>query len=163
MTLSNKAIAHPNLLREVWSFALRLTCNQQLAEELVATTYLTAARSNTCLTKNKAPRIVMFSVALNVWLRHRDSHRRFFDDLPVKQRAIVEDSRFSMFSLNSLPEKERIAVILVDGHRLSFEDAAWVLDAKTDTLKRWLLRAYAARCHRANCRSDDDSEMRVTS
>jgi DNA-directed RNA polymerase specialized sigma24 family protein len=144
MTLSNKAMAHPDILREVWNFSLRLTCNPQLAEELVATTYLTAAGSITCPTKNKAPRIVMFSVALNVWLKHRDSDRRFFGGLPLKQRAVVEDSSFLTCSLNSLPDKERIAVILVDGHRLSLEDAAWVLDAKTDTLKRWLLRAYTA-------------------
>ncbi|WP_152038192.1 RNA polymerase sigma factor [Paraburkholderia hospita] len=144
MTLTNKAMADPNLLREVWNFALRLTCNLRLAEELVATTYLTAARTNRCLTTNKAPRIVMFSVALNVWPKQRDGARRFFVDLPFKQRAVVEDSRFSICSLNSLPEKERIAVILVDGHKLSFEDAAWVLGAKTETLTRWLLRAYTA-------------------
>ncbi|WP_133062261.1 RNA polymerase sigma factor [Paraburkholderia hospita] len=144
MTPTNKDLAHSNLLREVWNFALRLTCNPQLAEELVATTYLTAARSNICLIKSKAPRIVMLSVASNVWLKHRDSQRRFLDGLRLKQRSVIEDSRFSISSLNSLPEKERIAVILVDGHRLTFEDASWVLDVNTDTLKSWLLRAYSS-------------------
>jgi RNA polymerase sigma-70 factor (ECF subfamily) len=144
MTPSNKDLAHSNLLPEVWNFALRLTCNPQLAEELVATTYLTAARSNICLIKSKAPRVVMFSIALNVWLKHRDSQRRFLDGLRLKQRSVIEDSRFSISPLNSLPEKERIAVILVDGHRLNFEDASWVLDVNTDTLKSWLLRAYSS-------------------
>jgi DNA-directed RNA polymerase specialized sigma24 family protein len=145
MTLFNKAMTHPGLLRELWNFSLRVTRNMQLAEKLVATTYTIAARIDISLTKDKPPRIVMFSVALNSWLKHRDSYRLFIDDFPLTERTTEVDLCFSTRTLNSLAEHERIAVILVDGHKLGFEDAAWVLGTKTDTLKKWLLRAYTAR------------------
>jgi DNA-directed RNA polymerase specialized sigma24 family protein len=145
MTSSTKAMADAGLLRELWNFSLRLTCNVQLAEQLVAETYLTATRRGIRQSKSKPLRIVMFSVVLAVWIKHRDGPRRFFNDSRLEHRPVAEDPCLSIGSLNSLAEQERIAVILVDGQKLIFDDAAWVLGTNTETLAKWLLRAYSSR------------------
>ena len=135
-------------LSHVYRFALRLTGNPDMAEDLTQDTFLRAWRNRRGLRDHRAVRVWLFRIAANRWrdkvLRRcrRPDHVEFSDDdchgsraLPDREAGDREDVRRAMEALDSLPPRQREVLYLHAVEGLSLAEIAEVLDIKPDAVK----------------------------
>lgn len=150
-------------MREVYNAARRLSWDDDAAADLVQETYLRAFRTFDSFRPGTNCRAWLFTILYSVHINRWRKAKRELDPMPVEEieerysRWVeapgVEDpladvtvwgmdwSRDVEAALASLPETFRSAVLLVDVHELSYEEAAAALDCPVGTVRSRLFRA----------------------
>jgi RNA polymerase sigma-70 factor (ECF subfamily) len=141
-----------NLLEEfvpgVYRFALRLTHDPHVAEDLTQETFLRAWRRQGLLRHPEALRVWLFRIVANLW---RDQLRRgklpvaragplpadFVGGMPAPERSVEdqEDVRRAMEALQGLPERQREVLYLSACEGLSAAEIAVILGISNDAVK----------------------------
>ncbi|HEX9755340.1 MAG TPA: sigma-70 family RNA polymerase sigma factor [Gemmatimonadales bacterium] len=150
-------------MREVYNAARRLTLDDDTAADLVQETYLRAFRTFDSFRPGTNCRAWLFTILYSVHINRWRKTKRELGPLPVDE---IEE-RFSLWlhetgaedpladaaiwgpewsqeveaALRALPETFRSAVLLVDVHELSYEEAAATLDCPVGTVRSRLFRA----------------------
>jgi RNA polymerase sigma-70 factor (ECF subfamily) len=132
----------------VYRFALRLTRNPQMAEDLTQETMLQAWRHRRRLRDARAARVWLFQIAVNLW---RDQARRQqrrpkqtaarLDQqqspigLPDREAIDREDLQRAIEAMDSLPPRQREVLYLHACEGLSLGEIAGVLEISPDAVK----------------------------
>jgi predicted RNA polymerase sigma factor len=95
------------------------------------------------LATHVSPRVNMIAMMLKLWKKSQLA-TGFVRTASVYVEADCDASRRLLRIVDSLPEDERIAVILVEAEQLSLADAAWALGISTTMLEQRLERANVA-------------------
>ncbi|MFN2400452.1 MAG: sigma-70 family RNA polymerase sigma factor [Gemmatimonadaceae bacterium] len=147
-------------LNDVARFAMSLARDQADADDLVQETYLRAYRSWNTFIPGSDCRRWLFTICRNVFLRTREVEHRSvaLDDPELESLAAAQlhaqalaDERAEQLAsvdlwtgidkaLGALPEPFRSAVILVDIHDQSYDDAASILGVPIGTVRSRLFR-----------------------
>jgi RNA polymerase sigma-70 factor (ECF subfamily) len=132
----------------VYRFALRLTGDPGVAEELTQETFLRAWRSRSRLRDARAARVWLFRIAANIW---RDQLRR--GRSPVAQAGLLEDAEpgkmpaperqaegreelsRALDAMAALPARQREVLHLSASEGLSIAEVAEVLGISADAAK----------------------------
>jgi DNA-directed RNA polymerase specialized sigma24 family protein len=130
-------------LPHLWFFALRLTSTSEAAERLVKETYLGLASGRHQMASHVSPRVNMIALMLMLWKEIRLA-AGFSKSAAVHIETDCEASRRLLQIIGSLPDNERIAIVLVEAEQLSLSEAAWALGISTVALDRRLERAHTA-------------------
>ena len=138
----------------VYRYALRLTRNQQQAEDLTQETLLRGWQRQRTLREPTAARVWLLRIATNL---HRDGFRalRLTAPYPAAEakspRAAVETRleqqecvALALAALDELPPRQRQAMHLVTIEQLTHQDAAAVLEITVEALKSSLSLARKA-------------------
>lgn len=138
----------------VYRFALRLTGDVDLAEELTQETFLRAWRKRSGLRDPRAVRVWLFRITANLWndqLRRRRQKvaragplvDQLESRLPSPEQTLVEadDLRQALRELNALPDRQREVLYLCAVEGLSLDEAADILDIAKDAVKSSLCQA----------------------
>ena len=144
------------LMKVLFNGALRLTHDRDAAEDLVQETYLRAYRTFDGFTDGTNAKAWLFTILYSVFVNRYRRQRREPEPLPPDEierlLARVEDTSGAPppllppsgeveAALARLPEDFRAAVMLVDLHDLSYDEAATALGCKLGTLRSRLFRA----------------------
>lgn len=151
-----EALALP-LMKPLYNAALRLSRDRQAAEDLAQETYLRAYRTFDAFAEGTNAKAWLFTILYSVFVNGHRRKRREPVSLPPEE-VEAAFARAAAAGLpappDSLPGGEEVkaalarlpadfnsAVVLVDLHELSYEEAAAALDCKIGTLKSRLFRA----------------------
>jgi RNA polymerase sigma-70 factor (ECF subfamily) len=146
----------------VWQFLHRMVHDQAVAEELAQEVFLRVYRSRATYEPSAKFTTWLYRIATHLALNHlRDSkHDRLHvradsaeeDRAPVQlvspeasaeQKMLAEDrSRRIRQAIDSLPEKQRLAVILHKYQELDYKQIAELLESSESSVKSLLFRAY---------------------
>src|SRR5262245_29853747 len=144
------------LMKVLINGALRLTHDRHAAEDLVQETYLRAYRTFDGFTDGTNAKAWLFTILYSVSVNRYRRQRREPEPLPPDELerllARVEDTSGAPppllpptgeveAALARLPEDFRAAVMLVDLHDLTYDEAATALGCKLGTLRSRLFRA----------------------
>ncbi|OHB73174.1 MAG: hypothetical protein A2V70_09125 [Planctomycetes bacterium RBG_13_63_9] len=132
----------------VYGFALRLTGNPDMAEDLTQETFLRAWRHRRRLREPRAARVWLFQIAVNLWRdrarreRRRPAHVELSDDdcpsaaaRPEQAAGDREDVGRALRAMDSLPPRQREVLYLHALEQLSLEQIAEVLAISSDAVK----------------------------
>jgi RNA polymerase sigma-70 factor (ECF subfamily) len=145
----------PEMLPRLWKFALRITGDENDAEDLVQRACLRALERSHQLQPDTAPLSWMFSIVHSTWrneLRARgvrgqlswkwdDSWLEAVADGGVRRPETPAMHVHLVKAVERLPEAQRAAMLLVAIEGLSYKEAAEVLDVPIDTIMSHLARA----------------------
>lgn len=141
------------LMRALHGVAVRLTRKPEDASEVVQETLLRAYRTFHAFEPGTSARAWLFKILHTVFLnRHRKERRSadwlplddFVERLPASGAGTPSPSVAELESaLQSLPERFRVAILLVDVEGLTYEEAAGTLDCPVGTVRSRLHRARA--------------------
>jgi RNA polymerase sigma-70 factor (ECF subfamily) len=137
-----------NHAREVYRFALYLSGDPALAEDIVSETFLRVWDS-TVSVRMETVRGYLFTIARNVFLH--DLRRRLKQDpledyhsvaaTAVREIESKEDLRDTLAALQLLPETDRTALLLRAQEGVSYEEIARVLGLSLSAVKVKIHRA----------------------
>lgn len=143
-------------MRPLYNTALRISSNPDDAADLVQETYLRALRTFDNFRPGTNCKAWLFTILYSVFINRRRKAERevgpfAVEELeqrfgPLLESAEAPASELELpaeidAALRSLPETFRSAVLLVDVHELSYEEAAVALDCPIGTLRSRLFRA----------------------
>jgi RNA polymerase sigma-70 factor, ECF subfamily len=144
----------PQLLPKLWAFSLRLSGNRQDAEDLLQRTCARALERAHQLQPGTAPLSWIYAIAQSIWiseLRAREVRwrtRAKWNDCLLNVSdpgaSTPEDllmTRQVIKVVESLPEAQRVVLLLVAVEGLSYAEAAEVLDVPIGTVMSRLSRA----------------------
>ncbi len=145
------------LMTALFHGALRLTHDRHAAEDLVQEAYLRAYRTFDGFTEGTNAKAWLFTILYSVFVNRYRRQRREPEPLPPDEleSVLARTGNASGSSppptlpasdeveaaLAKLPEDFRAAVVLVDLHDLSYEEAAMALACNVGTLRSRLFRA----------------------
>jgi RNA polymerase sigma-70 factor (ECF subfamily) len=145
----------PALLPRLWKFALRLSGDQHDAEDLVQRSCIRALERAHQLQPDTNPLSWMFSIVHTTWLnevRQRAVRGRYRIDWHESLLETAEDSAVGtpeMHLMNqrliravaSLPEKQRVVLLLVGVEGMTYHEAAQTLGVPIGTVMSRVSRA----------------------
>lgn len=130
--------------RAVFAFLLSLTRDRALAEDLTQDTFVKATRSLRGFRGGDA-RAWLFTIARSVFIDHTRRRRPTPVDLEDRHPAVagpdVEERHVIDRVLASLPDRQRMALLLVDQGGLSYAEMADAVGISADAAKGLLHRA----------------------
>jgi len=129
-------------LPQLWFFALRLTSTSAAAESLVKDSYLTLGGKRYKPATHVSPRVAMMATMVTLWKKSQQAG--FVRTAAAHVEADSDESRRLLQIVDTLPDDERIAIILVEAEHLSHADAAWALGIPAAALEQRLERAHIA-------------------
>lgn len=158
---SSFAELYGNHAREVYRFALYLSGDRALAEDIVSDTFLRAWDSGAEI-RTETVRGYLFTIARNVFLHHR---RRARLEDPIEERHVVDpqagreaewkdELRATLAALQTLPEIDRTALLLRAQEGMPYAEIARVLGLSLASTK---VRIHRARLHLAERRKGAES------
>lgn len=119
----------------------RMVQNQGQTDDLLQDAYLRAFRSLATFRKNSGFTTWLYRIVTNVCLDHLTSRRQHDSLDQIEDRAHHDDLAAAAAAavdvrsaLSTLPPEDRVAVLLIDVHQLSYEEAAKVLDVPSGTV-----------------------------
>jgi RNA polymerase sigma-70 factor, ECF subfamily len=148
----------PQLLPRLWRFAIRLTRHHEDAEDLVQRCYLRALERRHQWQVGSSLLSWLFAITHSIWMNElRSAQRRRQGSLSPEEdgfEAIADpnqntDPEFQLMnkqiiqSVDSLPEAQRLVMVLIAIEGLSYREAADVLDVPIGTVMSRLARARA--------------------
>lgn len=150
----------PEYVPRVYRYALRLTHDHHVAEDIVQETFLRAWRSRRRLRNPQSVRVWLLRIATNVWrdrLRSRACHhtgvRPLPDDVPGtvqepgEAMAERETLREVLRMMDSLPPRQRQVLYLSAVEAMRLDEVAQVLEITSQAAKASLsLARKAMRC-----------------
>ena len=152
-----------NELSALWRFALKLTASEDDAAELVQRTCLKALEQRASYSANGKLRSWLFRIEHRIWLnelRHRQVRRhsslaalqdseldaggadaRLIDNIRVDhpEGSVLFHQIINV--VNSLPEAQRIVMLLINVEGFTYAEAAEILDIPIGTIMSRLSRA----------------------
>jgi RNA polymerase sigma-70 factor, ECF subfamily len=145
----------PELLPRLWRFALRLTRDRSDAEDLVQRTCLRALERRWQCRPGTALLSWLFAIMHTIWLnevrarqRRRESSLDWEDEWTELLPAVASSDpsvrmlyRQIVEAVETLPEAQRLVMLLVDVEGLSYKEAAAVLAVPIGTVMSRLARA----------------------
>jgi RNA polymerase sigma-70 factor (ECF subfamily) len=139
---------YQNHAREVYRFALYLSGDPALAEDIVSETFLRVWDSSSAI-RLETVRGYLFAIARNLFLRDQRRSRkqdRLQDNLSIDPTAArdlqsKEDLRDTLAALQTLPELDRAALLLRAQEGVSYEEIARVLGLSLSAVKVKIHRA----------------------
>ena len=146
----------PLLLPRLWRFALRLTRHHDDAQDLVQRSYVRALERRHQWQSGSSLLSWLFAIMHSIWMNElRSAQRRREGNLGSEDDAYEEladpspgsDPEYQMMfkqvvqSVQSLPEAQRLVMVLVAVEGLSYREAADVLDVPIGTVMSRLARA----------------------
>jgi RNA polymerase sigma-70 factor, ECF subfamily len=130
--------------RAVFAFLLSLSRDRALAEDLTQDTFVKATRSLRGF-RGGNPRAWLFTIARSVFIDHTRRRRPIPVDLddrhPAPTGSDVEERHVIDTILHGLPDRQRIALLLVDQGGMSYAEMAGVVGVSPDAAKGLLHRA----------------------
>jgi RNA polymerase sigma-70 factor, ECF subfamily len=148
----------PHLLPRLWRFALRLARDAHDAEDLVQRTCVRALERRAQWQPGTALLSWLFAIEHSIWLNElRTPQRRRtgsldIESLPVDDEPMASASgnpelqlhyRQVVTAVESLPQAQRVVMLLVAVEGLSYREAADILDVPIGTVMSRLSRARA--------------------
>jgi len=147
----------PEYVPRVYRYALRLTHDHHVAEDIVQETFLRAWRSRRRLRNPQSVRVWLLRIATNVWrdrlrsrTRHDTSTRRLLNDVPgtaqgpgeamAKRETLHEVLRM----MDSLPPRQRQVLHLSAVEAMRLDEIARVLEITSQAAKASLSLARRA-------------------
>ncbi|MDO5711593.1 MAG: RNA polymerase sigma factor SigM [Micrococcales bacterium] len=137
----------------MWAVAIRTTNDPELAADAVQDAFLSAFRRAETFRGQSAVTTWLHRIVVNACL-DRLRRRKPTSDLPEDHDAVIADRRDHHASvetrldvqaaLATLPEGQRLALILVDMHGLSVAETAKILDVAEGTVKSRCSRGRSA-------------------
>lgn len=138
-------------LPHLWRFALQLSASQDTAEELVQQTILRGLEKQHQYTKDTKLRSWLFTILHSIWkndiraqyIRNNVSFDTINHDDHVSHEDSMESSqllREVMEQINSLPEAQRVVIILICAEGYSYQEASDILDVPVGTIMSRLAR-----------------------
>jgi RNA polymerase sigma-70 factor, ECF subfamily len=145
----------PDMVPRLWAFALRISGNQQDAEDLVQWACLRGLERADQLKTYTSPLGWMFSIVHSIWInesRARSRRGRAYSDWDDALLETIADPAVSdpkghasiqqiVNAVGRLPESERTAVLLVTAEGFSYSEAAKILDVSIGTIMSRLSQA----------------------
>lgn len=136
--------------RRVLGLALKITGNLALAEDVLQETFLCAHHGSKQFRGESSPGTWLYRIAVREALRARARLRRFEGarcEPPIAEPSRdrvewVEQVRQVLRMLDSLPEEQRLALVLMDVRELSAEEVGSLLGVPPSTV---YTRAFRAR------------------
>jgi RNA polymerase sigma-70 factor, ECF subfamily len=143
-------------LDALFGYAMTLTRDRNVAEDLVQETYLRAVRAANQLSPESNIKSWLFVIMRNAWLnqlRHQRSGPRFVDiEVESNTRSDLEASPHVVYlrkleraqvqdAMERLPEAYREIVLLRDFEGFTYQEIATVLDCPAGTVMSRLARA----------------------
>ncbi len=139
----------------LWRFALRLTRHQQESEDLLQRTYVRALERRHQWQPASSLISWLFAIMHSIWVNEvQSAYRRKIGQFESDQQweNIAEtnasgDPEFSMMckqivqAVDSLPEAQRLVMVLIAAEGLSYREAADVLNIPIGTVMSRLARA----------------------
>jgi RNA polymerase sigma-70 factor (ECF subfamily) len=138
--------------REVYQFALYLSGDPALAEDIVSETFLSIWDS-AAVARMETVRGYLFTIARNLFLHdlrrkgkqdpledHLDD-KRLVDGNAVRDLECKEDLRDTLAQLQTLPETDRAALLLRAQEGISYEEIARILGLSLSSVKVKIHRA----------------------
>lgn len=134
------------------NYFYRSTANRHSAEDLCQQTFVNLYKARNSYTPRAKFSTYLFFIARRVLINeHRKNARRPSDatdpsemDCPVNGRSDLEMSELEEIfykTLESMPENQRTAILLLKQQELSYEEIASIMNAKVAAVKTWLHRA----------------------
>jgi RNA polymerase sigma-70 factor (ECF subfamily) len=136
------------LVPRVYQFALRLTGDAHLADDLTQETLLRAWDRRGQLRDSQCARAWLFQIAANVWRDHcrrsvfRDGRRRELPNQPIglaknpaDDAELRDDVRLVLEALDTLPPRQREVLYLAACEEMSIAQIAAVLEISADAAK----------------------------
>lgn len=129
-------------------YALSLTANKHLAEEIVSTAFYKALRSADDDVRNFKPWLI--KVCRNLWFdtlrkrkRYADFPEEIVDESEHAVEKIIRDEQYQALykAIELLPESQRETVLLFYFENLKIKDIATVTEKTEDNVKVLLYRA----------------------
>lgn len=151
----------------IYRFALRLTGDRHAAEDLAQETCLRAWRHRQALRDDRAERVWLFRIAVNLW---KDGARRRRPVLPLSGTepdglpaveylaAVRDDAQRALEALNQLPPRQREVLYLNACEELKSAEIADVLGISVETVKSNL--SLARKTMRARLTADGSIAIR---
>jgi RNA polymerase sigma-70 factor (ECF subfamily) len=130
-------------LPQLWFFALRLTSTSAAAESLVKDSYLTLGGKRYKPATHVSPRVAMMATMLTLWKKSQMTAGSV-RNTAAHVESDCDESRRLLQIVDTLPDDERVAIILVEAEHLSRDDAAWALGIPPAALEQRLERAHIA-------------------
>jgi RNA polymerase sigma-70 factor, ECF subfamily len=127
-------------LPHLWFFALRLTSTSAAAERLVKDAYLSLNSRRHVPAAHVSARVNMIATILKLW-RKSQMAAGFARTAAMHVETDCDMSRRLLQIIDTLPEDDRIAIILVEAEQLSLTEAAWVLGVTVAVLEQRIERA----------------------
>ncbi len=129
--------------RAVFAFLLSLSRDRTLAEDLTQDTFVKATRSLSGF-RGGNPRSWLFTIARSVFIDHTRKRRpepAEMVDRPADVDQGLEERVLIDVTLSRLPERQRMALLLVDHAGLSYAEMADVVGTSPEAAKGLLHRA----------------------
>lgn len=130
--------------RAVFAFLFSLTRDRATAEDLTQDTFVKATRALAGF-RGGNPRSWLFAIARSVFIDHTRRRRPeptdVFDPVPAPAGPDVEERDVIDAVLSRLPERQRMALLLVDHAGLTYAEMAGVVGTGPDAAKQLLYRA----------------------
>ena len=134
--------------REIYQFALYLSGDPALAEDIVSETFLRIWGS-AAVVRMETVRGYLFTIAHNLFLhdlRRRGKQDRLEDNHAIAETAVrdlesKEDLRDTLAALQTLPETDRAALLLRAQEGVSYEEIARILGLSLSSVKVKIHRA----------------------
>lgn len=134
------------------NYFYRSTANRHSAEDLCQQTFINLYKARNSYTPKAKFSTYLFFIARRVLINeHRKNLRRPSDatdpaeiDSPVNGRTDLEISELEEIfykTLESMPENQRTAILLLKQQELSYDEIADIMNAKVVAVKTWLHRA----------------------
>lgn len=128
----------------VFAFLYSLSRDRALAEDLTQDTFVKATRAMAGF-RGGSPRSWLFAIARSVFIDHTRKRRPDPTDIvepvvaapgpDVEERSVIDDV------LGQMPERQRMALLLVDHAGLSYTEMADVVGTNPEAAKQLLWRA----------------------
>ena len=147
-------------MRSIYNTALSLTRRPEDASDLVQETYMRAYRTFPNFTVGTNCKAWLFTIMYSIFVNKYHKERREPDSVSIDELEenfhrslataewdpyLAQDARVMATevnqALNRLPERFRLAVLLVDVEEMSYEEAAAILNCPLGTLRSRLFRA----------------------
>lgn len=147
-------------MRSIYNTALGLTRRPEDASDLVQETYLRAYRTFSNFTLGTNCKAWLFTIMYSIFVNKYHKERREPESVSVDELEenfhrslataewdpyLAQDARVMATEVNQaldrLPERFRLAVLLVDVEEMSYEEAAAILNCPLGTLRSRLFRA----------------------
>ncbi|MEX2279894.1 MAG: RNA polymerase sigma factor [Acidimicrobiia bacterium] len=128
----------------VFAFLYSLSRDQALAEDLTQDTFVKATRAMAGF-RDGNPRSWLFTIARSVFIDHTRKRRPdptdILDPVPAAPGPDIEERTVIDAVLAQLPDRQRMALLLVDHAGLSYSEMAEVVGTSPDAAKQLLWRA----------------------
>lgn len=138
--------------RRLLGVVLRITGDLASAEDALQETFMAAVRAAPSFRHESAPETWLYRIAVREGIRARSLARRDRERLPSAQRAHtphvsdraewVEETEQLLRALDSIPEEQRIALVLLSVHELTADEISTMLGVSAATI---YTRAFRAR------------------